>query len=232
MAIRQDLIGIEDYCPVEIYKIASNGYRFDNLVNIPNNHYQIEKLIKRLSDALLLFRLCKADLRNLFKPEINKYIDSDTLNILDENLGRVDQELQKSQKELISLYNDIDFMKKKVHRVNIKLNPFRNLLVESMETIIVNPIINSTRKYMFSKGEKLESGDLVEKDEYLFIYYLFQEVFPASQSVGGLTRQEFKTFPKNFTIQNQQPNLGLPTKEENETEYLEEPQEFDDVQNI
>lgn len=225
MAIRSDLVVIEDLCPLDINNIIIEASSFDNKIKMERK--DIARTLIRLQECLLHFRKAKNIVRGLFKPEINKYIDIDTLNILDENLGRVDQNLEQAQKQAMEKYNSEIFLYGQ-EIVNIKMNPFKNLLIEAMESIVISPIINSSRKYTFSKGEELPNEEITPKDEYLYVYYLFQEVYPASQSVGALTRQEFRTFPKNFTIANNNPISNLPLKhseeileEEGITEYPE-----------
>lgn len=219
MAINSDLITIEDACPIEISKIIIETSSFDNKIKIEKD---ISRTLIKLQECLLHFRKAKNMIRSFFKPEINKYIEVDTLNILDENLGRVDQNLEQAQKQSMEKYNS-ELLWPGHEKENIKMNPFKNLLIEAMESIVINPIISSTKKYIFSDEETLTNGQQIEKDEYLYVYYLFQEVYPASQSVGALTRQEFKTFPKNFTIANNNPIGNLPIKSR---EGLEEQEDF------
>lgn len=212
MAIRTEIIRIEEDfedLKIAILDIENEIFAFDSkikTIELSNN-----EAIPRLQDCILHYRNVRNKLRGFLKPEDNKYIDSDTLNKMDEDIGRLDDDINKKEKQIIDKLSLLDFQKKSESR-NIKINPLKNLLIEAMEIQIINSLVKSTEKwrnYKEKEIEVIEEGETkkvkILKDIHLFNYYLFQEMYIASQSIGGFTRQEIKSFPKNITLYNKNP---------------------------
>ncbi len=210
-----------------IFEIEIEIGKFYNKIN--TKKLDPGEVILRFQECVLHYRKAKNILRNFLKPEENPYISVYYLGILDENLGRVDKTLDDLQDKIITNIG----VKEKLERsisVDSKIERLRNMLEESMDSIVVKPLINSANKYNLSDGEigfeveqeeeeklegtgkkkkriiivkeKIIQKTAIEKDLNLFNYYLFKEVYHSSQSVGSFTRQEFKSFPKNIKLIN------------------------------
>lgn len=208
MVIIPSVVEIENICPVDIFDIESEIFGFDNKIKSLHNH-SLKRKVLLLQECVLHYRKAKNILKNLIKPENNKYIDTQLYNMMDENLGRVDLAID----ELQNVINSLDL---KDRKFDVKLKQFEILLIETMESIAIQPLIISSQKYKEPQNYNNPHNKQIKKDIFLFTYYLFQEMYPASQSVGGITRQKIQSFPKNIKLFNPNPSSTFYKKEDKE----------------
>ena len=222
MAIRTELVEVEEIfskIEIDILNIGNEAFSFDNKIKSINSSNT--KAIQRLQDCILHFRNARNKLRSFLKVNENKYIDPNLLNKMDEDIGRLDEDIDKKEKAILEKVDTLDFYEKSEKR-NIKLNPLKNRLSESMESLVIAAISLSAKKwnsYDENNGIKIfdEEGkekEKAKKDIHLYKFFLFQEMQPAAQSVGGFTRQEMKSFPKNITLHNPNPIHNMDESEQ------------------
>jgi len=218
MAIRLELVESEnifDKIGIDIFDIENEVFRFDNKINSIDSTSEAGVI---LQECILHFRNAKNKLRNFLKVSENKYIDPDLLNKMDEDIGRLDNNIDLKEKAVIEKKDYIG------ERTNIKINPLKNILIEAMESLVINAMFVSAKRwesYSEENGIKIkevkgEKEFVIRKDKYLYQFFLFQEMQPASQSVGAITRQELKSFPKNVTLHNPSPKSESDKKSEEE----------------
>lgn len=248
MAMRTDIIQIEKIAkqvPLDIWDIEMEIFGYDNKIKKVDS-FDI-KSIKLLQECILHFRKAKSILRSFLKPEDNSYIKHDLVSELDENIGRIDENITKLEKELIEKADTMSYLDKK-HAGNIKTIRLRNMLEEAMELLVIRSLITSLKSWVNYEEKKEDVDEFVEenfitekkgtkteikkevktkpkkikvpKDKDKFNYLLLQEMYPSAQSVGGFTRQEIKSFPKKMFFNppvNRQPSTP-DTQEETEKE--------------
>ena len=249
MVFKQELIQIEKICPQDIWDIEVEIAHFKNKINTSN--LLIYESLNRLQDCVLHYRKAKNMLRNFIKPENNKYIDENKIREMDENLNRIDLNLDKLENETIQKIGSIEQLEKKPI-LDIRIKRLQNLLEEAMDSLIINSLINSALRFKDIQDtkaikkeiieKKIKKGDkeFVEKEERLkeidiskdiFLYnlFLFQEIYPSSFSVGGFVRQEIKSFPKNIVLHNPNPNQFSTKESENQESKDKKEEEIESI---
>jgi len=235
MAIRTDLVQIEGIYQmlfIDIQEIENNVFSFDNKIKTITNSNGHS--IPRLQDCIRHFRNAKNMVRGFLKPRDNKYIDDNFINKMDEDIGRIDENVNKLERDLLEKLDTLHFTHRSEVR-NVKMGILRNFLIEAMEFLVIKPLVIASNRWSgypeITHTDIKEEGKEINnppKDIYLFNLFLFQEVFHASQSVGGFTRQEIKSFPRNIRIYNPNPGTELISQTSNEQKKEEVSQPIKD----
>ncbi len=220
MALKPEIINLEKDAPINIWELEEQIISFDNKIMAKNRHSAITA--RKLQDCILHFRTARNIMRSYIDPMTNdKIINEQDLKLMDDNIGRIDKNLDALSKEAVTKLGNTEFLK--VDEVlNIKIQSFRIFLIEAMETIVERALIKAVNNF-----KQLDDDKKNEKNFYLLIY---REMFLASQSVGGSTRQEMASFPRGLA-----PHRGsssnkntTPSSEDSEDEE-EEPEEVEET---
>ena len=196
----------------------------------------------RVIEASSVLNSARTLVKNLLMPEQNDYI-RENLNayyLMIENLSRADKRMDESQKELISYVENANLIKEDIGK-NSKVSSYENILEEYLHHLVYYPIKNAWIKFNKFNGRSEEEVDgkkmevNIIKDESLFLYFVFLELYHSSESLGGIAREQTKRTGKSQTpmvIENNHPpdvpenpateKLSIPE------ELVEEHDEFDE----
>lgn len=141
----------------------------------------------------------RIQVRNLIKPEENEYIREyekafywmlDNLGRLDRRISELREESLKSAdfKKQMNDFGELEFSK--IPQVVIYLEELKKV----MEHLVYRPLRNAHLRY-----KNISEKEYV-KDEKLFIYFLFLELYHVSESLGAISSEKTKTTPKQQII--------------------------------
>jgi len=168
---------------------------------------------------------------NLISPSENEYVKAviDAYYHFLENIGRVDKFLDESEEKTLQR-NDWSSMARSQGNPGIKIvyspliiNYIRKLDV-LMQHLVYYPIKKASlrfRKQIFKDGQE------VERDEDLFIYFVFLELCKSSESLGNITSEKTKTitrFQKSKKTKDDEEVPEIP----DDPNYVEEEEEEND----
>lgn len=154
-------------------------------------------------------------LRNLIDIEENKYIKEypKRFGWMLDNLGRIDRKIDDVEIETIEKLDDIERLKEKDYPNSPKIKKYINLLIRCMDHLVVYPLIKS---YRYFREKKLNN-----EDGELFIYKIFIELYNSSESLGSISAEKQKSYPK-------QPGISRMTAtHEDADEYFIEPEKIE-----
>ncbi len=234
--IPTDLVDLEQI-PVDFWDIEIRVRDFYRLLDYKKNLSGPEVRI-RVIKASSSLNSARTLVKNLLMPEENDYIKEQIKSyyLMIENLSRADKRLDESQKNLIDQLENARIVQKDVSR-SAKVTSYERILQEFIEHLVYFPIKNAWRKFRKFKEEVEKEIDgkkvkvKVIKNEKLFCYFVFLELYHSSESLGGLAREQTK-FGKASGKPSQSPMVdnappGTPTNAE--TENLEIPSELLEV---
>ena len=205
----ETLISIYSSSIVSMTQVIINIRRFYDLMRLSKFYTELEDLAdfaECLQDATLLYMTTKNMLVNLLKPEDNVYIAKYERNYrwMIECIGRADKNLNTYQAQRVErIMSDTQIRLQPIAKTHIK--SYNNYLIESMETMVIRPLINAYERFMTTSDQvtfiikediNKENSPMIKeiktivKDRELFCYFLFLEIYHASLSVGALTRDE------------------------------------------
>ncbi len=195
-----ELIDIKRFAPAELDELIEECIKFNDIISLNQkieSKINLLPVIKDLGIAKLFFSKSKNMLSGMFKSEGNAYIEKAEKqhNFMVNDLGRVEKALEEKLNKLVVIERDISLG---TGISFIEIIEYYNFLMESMESLVIKPILVTFRRFKKLRSKILadttNNYDLKETREKLFIYWLFLEVYHASMYVGGITRD---TTPKN-----------------------------------
>jgi|GEM_PF-5092015 len=132
-------------------------------------------------------------LRNLVDPEENQFIKEypKRFNWMLDNLGRIDKKIDEVEVETIEKLDDIERLKEKDYPNSPKIKKYINLLIKCMEHLVIYPLKKSYQYYL---------KHMKESDKELFLYKVFIELYNSSESLGAISSEKQKTFPRQQII--------------------------------
>ena len=223
-----DLVDIEE-CPVDIWDIEKSIREFYRLMDYYEDDNS-EEIRDRLIKATTILTLSRILLKNLILPEDNNYIKDELTSYkwMIDNLNRVDKRLDDCHKSLAELENA------KLYGVNIqrssRIASYERVLYEIMNHLVYFPLKKAFLRYIRFNGELEieENGEKIikkiKKNEKLYLYFVFCELYHSSEALGGIAREEMKYVPsKGFGVTNTSPSTQtippkIPTNAETEPE--------------
>ena len=236
ISIPIDLVDLEQI-PVDFWEIEMKIRDFYQLLDYNQNLESFE-IRMRVIRAASILNSARTLVKNLLMPEENEYIKEQirAYYLMIENLSRADKRMDESQKNLIDQLENARITKTDVAK-SAKVSAYERILQEYMEHLVYFTIKNAWRKFKKFNGKKeIEiEGKKVElkilKDERLFCYFVFLELYHSSESLGGLAREQTK-FGKVGGKTSQTPLIestappGIPENAQTESEELNLPPEL------
>jgi len=234
---KNDLIEIERIEILDLWDITIKMREFYRLLDYPEFE---EEVRMRLIKARGYLDSARSLLKNMIMPEENEYIKKheNSYKWMIDNLNRADLFLDDLQNDAIDEVDKLSNINKFVNETTkfAKASEFEKSLYEYMEHLVYYPIKLAYKKFLKYPHE-IEKDDKifkVIKDEKLFIYLIFLEIFHASEVLGGIARQQIKYSPKGFGTVNLKSSSEIPypsrLPDNLETEEIEIPNELKDLE--
>lgn len=224
LMFQKDWLEIEN-APVDIWDIEIKVRNF--YIMIEDEGYTPDDYRINLIKSMNLLISSKSLVKNLIVPEDNKYIknEDESYKWMIDNLNRADLFLEDQKEKMIGQLENA-----RVLNINISKSSktyfFKAVLIEQMEQLVYYPLKKAY--YKFSQLRLDEKGNKIKRDDKLFCYLLFIELYHHSESVGGIARLSLGgSHTQGFGTVNKHPTtskLNLPAipegviTEENEVE--------------
>lgn len=208
--IQSDWINLEDGVPFDVWDIENNTRKFYLLINYDDD-LEEEEVYRRLISARKNVTSATTLLINSLKPEENDYIkkldtEEKTYRWMIDNFERSQKRLDSIETELFDKIFRSQVVSSKKISSDSKLLIYARTLHEHLEHFVYYPLKKARLNFIKIKI-KDKDGKKIVKDEKLFMYLVFCEIFHSSEIFGGLSREEIKAQAKAFGTTNQQPNL-------------------------
>ncbi len=196
--IPSDLVDLEKI-PVDFWDIQMRIREFCTLLNYDEDDLDSSEIRMRVIEASSCLNSARTLVKNLLMPEQNEYIKENinSYYLMIENLSRADKRMDESQTHLIDQQENARVTNTDV-RMSSKVTSYERILKEYLEHLVYFPLKNAWLKFNRFNGKKeieLE-GKKVEvnviKDEKLFLYFVFLELYHSSESLGGLAREQVR----------------------------------------
>ncbi|MHA1867818.1 MAG: hypothetical protein ACTSXD_07105 [Candidatus Heimdallarchaeaceae archaeon] len=152
--------------------------------------------------------------RNLIDLEENNYVKEYEKKFrwtLD-NLGRVDKKIDELETETIEKLERVETYREEQMPHSPKIRRYINFLVKCMDHLVIYPLIKSFR--YFQKKQ-------LKNDKDLFIYKIFIELYNSSESLGSISAEKQKSYPK-------QPGISRMTATHEDEVYFVEPEKIEE----
>lgn len=201
--------------PTEILELRESPLK-DEILDIENNIEEFyltidldfeEDVKSQCLDARNYLDSARILVRSLLDFEENDWIKqySKKFDWMNDNLGRVDKKIDELETETIEKLETLENYKNKPLPYSPKIRRYLNMLVKCMQHLVVYPLIKSNN-YFKEKN----------CDRALFCYKIFIELYNSSESLGSISAEKTKTYPK-------QPGISRVTSSHEEDDYFIEP---------
>lgn len=197
--IPSDLIDLEE-APINFWEIEMKIREFCTLLNYDEDLEGAE-IRMRVIEASACLNSARTLVKNLLMPEENEYIKEHLTSyyLMIENLSRADKRMDDAQKILIDYVENANLIRTEFSK-NSKITSYERILKEFLDHLVYYPIKNAWAKFKKFNGKKeIEIGSKkveakIIKDEKLFLYFVFLELYHSSESLGGFARDQTRPF--------------------------------------
>lgn len=205
--IQKDWIDLEE-CPTDIWDIEMKVRQFYITLE---SYDDIEEKKTILIKCLGILNSARTLLKNLLMPEDNDYLEKQDIAYkwMVDNLNRADKRIAENQKTMIDQVENARLLNTNLGKSS-KIDAFETILIEYLEHLVYYPIKKAYMKFLNFHEEK--DGQKIKKDEKLFLYFVFLELYHASEVLGGIAREELRTSPKGHGVSNLTPSTHIPVK--------------------
>jgi len=198
IAIPIDLIDLEQI-PVDFWEIEMKIREFYTILSYDEYELDASEIRMKVINASSVLNSARTLVKNLLMPEENSYIKENIKSyyLMIENLSRADKRMDESQKSLIDQMENARIVQTDVTHSS-KVTSYERILKEFMDHLVYYPIKNAWKKFKYFKAEREQeiNGEKVKvkilKDEKLFLYFVFLELYHSSESLGGIAREQTK----------------------------------------
>jgi len=196
--------------------------------------FESEDFLAEIFEAKHILESARIMVFNLINPYENEYIKEYEAGykLLSENSGRADRYLDELERDTLTKYEmSIGHNKEpKKHQQSYFIINYVRKLDVLMEHLVYYPLKNAFLKF---QKPFYKDGEEVKKDEDLFCYFVFVELFKSSQILGNIMYEKKKTTggttSYETTYENQPDELpkNVKTKDETtDTDKLQQAEEF------
>ena len=228
--------------PLDLVDLEETIIDLDNIIMKIRDFYRImdysqfdAELRVRVVQARGVLDSARTLLKNKLMPEENEYIREakGSYAWMVDNLNRCDATLDLIEKETIQQIENAISSRTNVLK-SAKIMILIKTLNEYMEHLVYYPIKSSYQIFLKYPRETEKDGNTIKikKDEKLFLYLLFLQLFHSSEALGGVARTPMKSSPRASGTVNQKPSTEIPPPpripiniEEEESEQTE-PDDF------
>lgn len=191
MIIQSDWADLRN-CPIDIFELEMKVRDFYLILN------DYEDIMERIFEAKHILESARIIVANLIDPQNNEYIFAyiESYDWMIDNIGRIDrffdemEEKALTRREMSISIKPEDYPKESFTIVNY----IRKLDV-IMQHLVYYPI---KKAYIKFQQPFFIGGKEVEKDERLFCYFVFVELFKSSQSLGNIMYEKKKQIQPSY----------------------------------
>lgn len=227
--------------PIDLFDVEMESRDFFlNLNDYKNDEVSSIFISKGVLESLRIF------VANLVEPQTNGYIKDhqDTYHWMVENMGRASRFLDDLEEKT---FDNKDYSNSLMNRhfnySSYSLTQYIKKLEVLFKHLVFNPLKNSIER--FGIDYKDENGNVVVKDEDLFKYFVFLELYKSTLSLGNIAyekkssssrsneyfippqenREEFGDIPKDVKIKSEESTEEDIMEKLEEIGFLEEDEE-------
>lgn len=184
-------------CVIDIHDIENAVRDFYLTIDLENS----EDIKNQCLDARNYLDTARILIMNLIEPDHNEYIKLFKKNYywLLDNSGRINLSIDELEESTIEKLEVLELSRKKEFPNSPKIRKYINHLIKLMEHQVYFPLKNALTK--FNECEDIdENGNQRIKDTDLYCFYLFQQLYNASESLGSISGEKVKVVPKQQVI--------------------------------
>ena len=175
--------------PIDIYEVETKVRKFYNYLILDENSE--EEFLMEIYFAKYELESARILVRNLIKIETNKYVQEfeGAYKRMLENIGIIDYKLDELEEKKLKLRDSQKIVQKYVNQeFKIASSPtildYIRKLGVVCEHLVYYPLKKAILRFQ-EKEIKDNEGNIILKDEDLFSYYIFLELYHASETLGN-----------------------------------------------
>lgn len=211
-----------EQCPLDpeiVFNISVKMTEFHRNISV-DLHY-LDEAKEKLLDARLTLNSARLLLVQAIESEDNDYIrqNKKSWDFMVDNFSRFDKRMDTTEADtfhILEREQGISPKAKPKYEVDIdvymnptaisRLLPYKRELSEAAEHLVFFPLKNAYRRWLVCP-DKDKYNLPIKKDKMLFSYFLFVNLFHASQTLGSLAREQNPKISKGYTTTSL-PNTG------------------------